>query len=175
MEEVKNITYQHKTNDCVVCGAKFVYERQTMKYCSNACKCKAYQIRQTNNQSIKRLNKTPGIYGSRIKQKIIPAQTTKDTSSIIEQQRQTINQQKAYIEHLHKQAEVFVKHITLETNQMVKDVLAQANTLRAMLEETKKDYYAAKEEIFSLKKQLRSNRDQMIGNLGAAIISNLKK
>ena len=117
----------------------------------------------------------PGIYGSRTKQKIVPAQTTKDTSSIIEQQRQTINQQKAYIEHLHKQADLFVKHITFETGEMVKDVLAQANTLRAMLEETKKDYYAAKDEIAALKKQLRSNRDQMIGNIGAAIIGNLKK
>jgi small-conductance mechanosensitive channel len=175
MEEVKNITYQPKTNDCIVCGAKFVYKRQSMKYCSNACKCKAYQIRQTNNQSIKRLNKMPGIYGSRTKQKIVPAQTTKDTSSIIEQQRQTINQQKAYIEHLHKQAEQFVQMVTHETNKQVRDAIEQANKALAMYKDIAKEYYAAKDEISALKKQLRSNRDQMIGNIGAAIIGNLKK
>ena len=175
MEEVKNITFQPKTNDCIVCGAKFVYERQTMKYCSNACKCKAYQIRQTNRQSIKRLNKTPGIYGTRTKQKSVPAQTTNDTSSIIEQQRQTINQQKAYIEHLHKQAEQFVQMVTHETNKQVRDAIEQANKALAMYKDMAKDYYAAKEEIAELKNKLRSNRDQMIGNLGAALIGNLKK
>lgn len=76
MEEVKNITYQPKTNNCVVCGTKFVYERQTMKYCSNACKCKAYQTRQTKNKLTKRINGTPGISLTRSKQKIVPAQTT---------------------------------------------------------------------------------------------------
>jgi predicted nucleic acid-binding Zn ribbon protein len=76
MEEVKDIKFQPKTNDCIVCGAKFVYERQTMKYCSNACKCKAYQTRQTKNKLTKRINGTPGISTARSKQKIVPAQTT---------------------------------------------------------------------------------------------------
>lgn len=175
MEEVKNIRFQPKTNDCIVCGAKFVYARQTMKYCSNACKCKAYQIRQTNRQSIKRLNKTPGIYGTRTKQKIVPAQTTKDTSSIIEQQRQTINQQKAYIEHLHKQAEQFVQMVTQETNKQVRDAIEQANKALAMYKDVVKDYYAALDKIRELEKKLITNKDEMWAGLAKVAVDKFIK
>lgn len=175
MEEVKNITFQPKTNDCIVCGSKFVYARQTMKYCSNACKCKAYQIRQTNRQSIKRLNKTPGIYGTRTKQKSVPAQTTNDTSSIIEQQRQTINQQKAYIEHLHKQAEQFVQMVTQETNKQVRDAIEQANKALAMYKDVVKDYYAALDKIRELEKKLITNKDEMWAGLAKVAVDKFIK
>jgi hypothetical protein len=32
--------------NCLVCGSFFSYKRKTMKYCSNACKCKAFQNRK---------------------------------------------------------------------------------------------------------------------------------
>jgi len=175
MEEVKHIIHPNKTNECIVCGTKFVYQRQSMKYCSNACKCKAYQIRQTKNKLTKRINGTPGISIARNKQKNVPAQTTNNTSSIIEQQRQTIIQQKAYIEHLHKQADNFVKVVKYETSEQVRSAIQHTKDVIAMLEDMTKNYYDAKQEIADLKKQLRTNKDQMIGNIGAAIINNLKK
>jgi small-conductance mechanosensitive channel len=145
-----------------------------MQYCSNACKCKAYQTRQTNEQSIKRLKKIPGFQYTRSKQKDVPAQTLNGHQSIIDEQRQTINKQKAYIEHLHKQAEQFAEAITYETNKQVKEAIEQAKIAIDMFNDIKEKYYAEIEKNKELEKKLISSRDQMIGNIGAAIISKMK-
>ncbi|MBM3399132.1 MAG: hypothetical protein FJY15_01040 [Bacteroidetes bacterium] len=161
MDQVRNITFQPNTNDCIVCGSKFVYKRQSMKYCSNACKCQAYQARQNNKQSIKGLDKTLAfMVGSRSvsKQNIVPKQTTKSgTSSIVQEQRQTINQQKAHIEHLHKQAEQFVQMVTYETNKQIKDALEQAKKAIAMCKACMKENDRLKAENIKLKTKVPTN------------------
>lgn len=174
MEKVENIIYQPKTKNCIVCGAKFVYQRQTMQYCSNACKCKAFQTRQINEQSIKQLKKIPGIQHTRSKQKYVSTETLNGHQSIIDEQRQTINKQKAYIEHLHKQAELFMNQVTYETKQAVEEAIRQAKTAMNMFEDIKEKYYAELEKNKELEKKLISSRDQMIGTIGAAIINKLK-
>lgn len=41
-----------QTKPCVVCGAVFETKRGNAKYCSEACRCKAYRARKAGNKGI---------------------------------------------------------------------------------------------------------------------------
>jgi hypothetical protein len=110
MEEVRNITYPPKTKDCMMCGAKFVYQRTTSQYCSNACKCKAYQTRQLNEKSIIRVNNNV----SRNKQKNRADEIINGPNTMIGNLKKTITDQKQYIDHLHRQFDQFCGKVTNE-------------------------------------------------------------
>jgi uncharacterized membrane-anchored protein YhcB (DUF1043 family) len=169
MEEVRNITYQPKTKDCIVCGAKFVYQRQTMQYCSNACKCKAYQTRQTNEQSIKRLKKIPGFQYTRSKQKEGPAQTLNGHQSIIDEQRQTINKQRAYIEHLHRQFDQFCDKVTNEFS-------TTRDYYNHIINEDKKLINELRNENNELRRNILSNENSIIAKgIGVLLNTTVKK
>ena len=144
MEEVKNITFQPKTNDCIVCGAKFVYERQTMKYCSNACKCKAYQSRQTKNKLTKRINGTPGISIARSKQKIVPAQTT--FQQITEQQYID------YIKELQKIIIIAEDTLAEREERHKRELNNQANSFERLISAYKEQMTKLIDEISELRK-----------------------
>ena len=144
MEEVKDIKFQPKTNDCIVCGAKFVYERQTMKYCSNACKCKAYQSRQTKNKLTKRINGTPGISIARSKQKIVPAQTT--FQQITEQQYID------YIKELQKIIIIAEDTLAEREERHKRELNNQANSFERLISAYKEQMTKLIDEISELRK-----------------------
>lgn len=107
MEKVKHIK-PPKTKQCAICQSTFVVQRTSGVYCSNACKCKAYQIRQRNNQSIRGINKVysklPGH-----EEKSSPViddfmMNTDDNQSIIDYQKRTITKLKSALNYVTIQA-----------------------------------------------------------------------
>ena len=165
MEEVRNITYPPKTKDCMMCGAKFVYQRTTSQYCSNACKCKAYQTRQLNEKSIIRVNNNV----SRNKQKNRADEIINGPNTMIGNLKKTITDQKQYIDHLHRQFDQFCGKVTNEFSKT-------KNYYESVIDDNKKMINQLRNENNELKRNILSNENSIIASgIGVLLNTTLKK
>jgi len=164
MEEVKNINLP-KTKNCIVCGSLFVYQRTTSQYCSNACKCKAYQTRQLNEQSITRVKNNV----SRHKQKNRSDEIINGPNTMIGNLKKTIIEQRQYIEHLHRQFDQFCDKVTNEFSKT-------KTYYESVIDENKKIIDELRNENNQLKRNILSNENSIIASgIGALLNTTVKK
>lgn len=104
------ITFK-KQKHCLMCNKLFEYTQPTTKYCSNACKCRAYQIRVKAGQKVKHI--TQSIEP--------PEEFMTDSESYVEQIEQLTN----YVKYLHTQIHVLFKEKSQEREQLMEAHLTQ--------------------------------------------------
>lgn len=166
MEEVKH-TKRHNTTNCIVCGNEFTYQRRTMKYCSNSCKCRAYQDR---NYSSLKVNRSIGAINKMTNEKLITINpkelrtNEQNPGDLINQQKKIINEQSMAIQYiLRKYDELHNELLRINDMHMEdkKSLYQQIDSLRA--------------ENQSIKRNLINREDQMIGEIIKAGISAFSK
>ena len=171
MEEVKHIK-PPTTKQCAICQSTFVVQRTSGVYCSNSCKCKAYQIRQRNNQSIKGINKVysklPGH-----KEKSLPViddfmMNTDDNQSIIDYQKRTITKLKSALDYVTIQARTQFDALKSLYDERYKSLINENKLLLDKL-------VALESENQTLKSSAMSSSDMMIAQAIKGVIHLTKK
>jgi hypothetical protein len=104
-----------KEKHCLMCNKLFEYTQPTTKYCSNACKCRSYQIRVKAGQKVKHI--TPSIDP--------PEEFMTDSESYVEQIEQLTN----YVKYLHTQIHALFQEKSQEREQLMEAHIKQIQTL----------------------------------------------
>jgi len=228
MNEANNITAQANTGNCIMCGTQFVYERKNrMKYCSNACKCAAYQSRRARIRTTERFHEISAELNPRRNPEMVPSEPRygqkgyvekypqgKKVYSLLADDRELDDEDYRYqmldvmtsvsnekidpgspeglylvIKRLARQVKSlqslprskpsseyqFLNQTAYETHLHAKAAIEQTKEVMAMLQAQIKENDRLQEEVRLLNKRVNSGVNEMIGNIGAAFISNMKK
>lgn len=97
-----------KIKICPICQKQFTYIKSNTIYCSNACKCKAYQSRVRNNENPSK--------------KVVFFSTTPEKNDIdTKELAALVQEQKQYIEWLHKYIEKYNKEIRSTYDDLIEE------------------------------------------------------
>lgn len=162
MEKVDSIK-PLKSKQCSICGSSFVYRRASGVYCSNACKCKAYSIR-TSNQSINSIKGINDRLPGKLKNDLSYIESRKNDLSIIDYQQKTITKLKAALDYVIEQS-------TIQFNQL-KDLYEVTNNKLMIENKTLLNKLLALEsENQSLRLDKRKASDELIGQVIKGVIN----
>lgn len=150
------ISFKKKKN-CLMCNKLFEYTQPTTKYCSNACKCRAYSIRVKAGKRVKRIPKTA--------EEISMAHEFNEKDEILTAE-QRIEELKNYVTYLHQQIQILFREHSEEKEELVNAHLQHIEKLH--------DYYKTEinSKVEKLQEQSLNPEDILkIANLANTLLS----